>query len=114
MIALTPLWVYNFLGITTGPGSIVLGKYPLYVSLAQKLGSDIFQIADNVWRTMSQADQWAANKAFLDKIIESGQKITLQTNAYSNNVTGYFAKEIQYLLEHGYKIIQGGWGMGPR
>ena len=114
LIASTPLWIYRFLGIATGAGSVVLGKYPLYVSLAQKLGSSIFQIADSVWRSMSQASQWAANKAFLDKIIASGEKITLQTNAYSKNVTGYFAKEIQYLLEHGYKIIQGGWGMGPK
>ena len=114
LIASTPMWVYKFLGIATGSGSVVLGKYPLYVSLAEKLGSSIFQIADSVWKTMSESAQWAANKAFLDKIIESGQKITLQTNAYSNNVTGYFAKEIQYLLEHGYKIIQGGWGMGPK
>ena len=94
LIASTPMWVYKFLGIATGSGSVVLGKYPLYVSLANKLGSSIFQIADSVWKTMSESAQWAANKAFLDKIIESGQKITLQTNAYSNNVTGYFAKEI--------------------
>lgn len=63
---------------------------------------------------MSIAERWATNKAFLDKIIEAGKRVTMQTNAYSKNVTGYFAKEIRYLLEHGYKIIQGGWGMGPK
>ena len=62
----------------------------------------------------SIAERWATNKAFLDKIIEAGKRVTMQTNAYSKNVTGYFAKEIRYLLEHGYKIIQGGWGMGPK
>ena len=114
LIASTPLWVYRFLGIATGAGSVVLGKYPLYVQLAEKLGSSIFQIATSVWKSMSASAQWAANKAFLDKIIESGQKITLQTNAYSSKVTGWFEREIQYLLEHGYKIIEGGWAMGPK
>ena len=82
--------VYKFLGIATGSGSIVLGKYPLYVQLAEKLGSGIFQIADSVWKSMSSIEQWNANKAFLDKIIQTGQKITQQTNAYSQKVTGVF------------------------
>lgn len=94
LIVSIPVWVYKFLGIATGGGSVVLGKYPLYVNQAQKLGSSIFQIADSIWRSMSIAERWAANKAFLDKIIEAGQRVTLQTNAYSKNFTGYFAKEI--------------------
>ena len=55
-----------------------------------------------------------AKQESINKIIEVGKRVTMQTNAYSKNVTGYFAKEIRYLLEHGYKIIQGGWGMGPK
>jgi len=58
---------------------------------------------------MSAAVQWNANKAFLDKIIQSGQKITLQTNA--SKATGYFLKEINYLPSKGYKIVEYGWAM---
>lgn len=75
LIASTPIWVYKFLGISVGSGSVVLGKYPLYVQLAERLGSNIFQIASKVWNSMSAAAQWNANKAFLDKIIQSGQKL---------------------------------------
>ena len=114
LIAITPIWVYKFLGIGTGANSVVLGKYPLYESLANKLGSTIFKVAKSVWDSMTSTQQWAANSAFLDKIITQGLKITLQTNAYSNRVTGFFAKEIAYLLEHGYKIIEGGWAMVPK
>jgi len=109
LIASTPIWVYKFLGISVGSGSVVLGKYPLYVQLAERLGSNIFQIASKVWNSMSAAAQWNANKAFLDKIIQSGQKITLQTNA--SKATGYFLKEVNYLLSKGYKIVEYGWVM---
>ncbi len=109
LIAKTPIFVYKFLGISVGSGSVVLGKYPLYVELAKRLGSNIFQIASNVWNSMSSTAQWNANRAFLDKIIQNGQKITLQTNA--SKATGYFLKEINYLLSKGYKIVENGWAM---
>ena len=112
LIASTPIWVYKFLGINVGVGSVVLGKYPLYVQLAERLGSSIFQIATDVWNGMSSAAQWDANKAFLDKIIQNGQKITLQTNA--REATGWFLNEINYLLSHGYKIVENGWAMVKR
>ena len=53
LIASTPLWIYKFLGIATGSGSVVLGRYPTYLALAERLGSNIFSIASNVWNSMS-------------------------------------------------------------
>ena len=111
MISATPLWVYKFLGIAAGPGTIVLGRYPMYLSLASKLGSGVFSIATSVWNGMSEFARWSANKAFLDKAIQAGKKITLSSNAYKAKPGSYFYKEIQYLLSRGYKIVKNGWEM---
>ena len=88
-----------------------MGRYPTYLALAQKLGSSIFSIATDVWNGMSSAAQWAANRAFLDKCIQAGQKFTLSNNAYKATQGTYFYKEIQYLLSKGYSIVENGWAM---
>ncbi len=107
LVSRIPVWVYKFLGVTTG--TVVLGRYPTYLALAQKLGSSVFSIASNVWNKLSAAAQWALNRAFLDKVISSGQKITLSFNAYKAQKGTYFYKEIEYLLSKGYKIVKYGW-----
>ena len=111
LMASTPLWIYKALGIVTGSGAVVLGRYPTYLALAEKLGAQVFSIAKVVWNTMSSTAQWAANQAFLDKTIQAGQKFTLSANAYKAVPGTSFYKEIQYLLAHGYKIVEYGWGM---
>lgn len=111
LIASTPLWIYKSLGIVTGSGSVVLGRYPTYLSLAERLGAKVFNIAIDVWNAMSSAAQWAANRAFLDKAIQAGQRFTFSTNAYKAKPGSFFYREIQYLLAHGYKIVEYGWGM---
>ena len=57
------------------------------------------------------SEQWAANRAFLDKAIQAEQKFTLSANAYKAKPGTYFYKEIQYLLSNGYKIAKRGWEM---
>ena len=111
LIASTPLWIYKFLGIITGSGSTVLGSYPTYLSLAKRLGSNVFSVADDLWENMTYAAQWATNQAFLNKAIQAGHKFILATNAYKAKPGTFFYKEIHYLLEHGYKIVENGWAM---
>ena len=111
IVSATPLWVYKFLGIATGSSATVLGRYPVYLEYASKVNANVFCIAKNVWNSMSEAARWAANQAFLYKAVQAGQKFTLTSNAYTAKPGTYFYKEIQFLLNHGYKIVEYGWAM---
>ena len=111
IVSSTPLWVYKFLGIATGSSATVLGRYPVYLEYASRVNANVFNIAKSTWDTMSNVARWAANQAFLYKAVQAGQKFTLTANAYKAKPGTYFYKEIQFLLNHGYKIVEYGWAM---
>ena len=58
---------------------------------------------------MTSAQQWEANVKFLDRAIARGDKFLL-SNPVKNisETTGYFRKELEYLVEKGYKLIDNG------
>jgi hypothetical protein len=45
-------------------GRTVLGKFPEYMNLSEKIGARRFSIPTSVWNKMSPAQQWAANQRF--------------------------------------------------
>jgi len=58
---------------------------------------------------MSEAEQWVANQKFLDRLIARGDKIILSNPVSNiNKVTGAFRKELNYLIEKGYRINSNG------
>ena len=57
----------------------VLGHYPEYVEISDKLNANRFEIPTEIWKKMSPAERWAANKKFLDRMILRGDKIRLAT-----------------------------------
>lgn len=87
----------------------VLGKYPDYINLAGELGAKRFNIPTDVWNKMSATEQWAANVKFLDRAILRGDNFIL-SNAVKdiNKVTGAFRKELDYLIDKGYKLNEAG------
>ena len=90
-------------------GTTVLGKYPQYIELAGKLNARRFNIPSNVWNKMTPAEQWAANVKFLDRTIARGDKILLSNPVKNiNNVSGYFRKELDYLIGKGYRLSKDG------
>ncbi len=58
---------------------------------------------------MSKAEQWAANKKFLDRMIKRGDDIIL-SNPVNNlgNVSGAYRQELNYLIEQGFKLSDDG------
>jgi len=48
-------------------GQTFLGKFPDDINLADDLGARRFNIPPEVWARMTKAEQWAANKKFLDR-----------------------------------------------
>jgi hypothetical protein len=61
---------------------------------------------------MSSAEQWGANVKFLDRAIARGDKIILSNKVTDiSKVTGAFRKELNYLIEKGYKLSSDGLEM---
>jgi hypothetical protein len=87
----------------------VLGHYPDYVNLAERMGARRFQIPTNVWNKMSPAEQWAANVKFLDRTIMRGDNIRLATPLSQVKPGSFFERELKYLfIDNNYKISSDG------
>ena len=89
-------------------GATVLGHYPNYVKLAESIGARRFQIPTKVWNKMSESEQWAANAKFLDRMILRGDNIRLATPINKVKPGSFFQKELNYLIEKGYKVSSDG------
>lgn len=87
----------------------VLGKNPDYIKRANELGAKRFSIPADVWNRMNKADQWTANKKFLDRMIKRGDDIILSNPVKNiNDVSGTFRRELNYMVEQGFKISRNG------
>lgn len=93
-------------------GTIVLGKFPEYIKLADDIGAKRFSIPTSVWNRMSASDQWAANQKFLDRAISRGDEVRL-SNRVGNvqDVNGAFRQELDYLIANGYRLSSDGTRM---
>ena len=90
-------------------GQTVLGKFPDYVNLAEDLGANSFNMPGEIWGKMTKAEQWAANKRFLEEVILRGDEILLSNPVKNlNEVTGSFRKELEYLMSKGFRLSEDG------
>jgi hypothetical protein len=62
---------------------------------------------------MSDAERRTANQTFLDRAIARGSEVRLASPRTASNLTGYYAREIDYLLKQGYTISGDGTRMLP-
>lgn len=83
-------------------GQTVIGHYPEYKQLGENLNAKTFQIPEGIWNTMTDAERWAANKAFIDNAIKRGDEIVLSTPLNQVRPESYFARELEYLGSKGY------------
>lgn len=90
-------------------GQTVLGKFPDYLNLADDLGARRFNIPQDVWARMTKAEQWTANRKFLDRMIRRGDDIILSNPVKNvNEVTGAFRQELDYLIQQGFRLSDDG------
>lgn len=94
-------------------GKTVLGRYPEYTKLAGELGARRFNIPTNVWNKMTEAERWAANQKFLDRMIARGDDIVLATPLDKVKLGSYFQRELDYLFENGYRVSPDGTRLIP-
>jgi hypothetical protein len=89
--------------------AIVLGRFPEYLTVGEKIGAKTFNIPKEIWSRMTPGQQWAANVKFLDRAIARGDDIVL-SNPVRNleSVSGTLRKELDYLVQKGYSLSDDG------
>lgn len=90
------------------PNAVALGKYPAYVNEGAATGARTFSMSDEAWNAMTPAQQWTRNQQFLDQAISRGSEIRLATPPTASNLTGWYAREIEYLTKQGFTISSDG------
>ena len=82
------------------------------MTLGGIVGANTFSIPQDVWNTMTTAEQWAVNEAFLEDAIANNSTIMFSSNpALAAAGTG-LQQEYQFLISQGFRIVQdsnGGW-----
>ncbi|WP_439545636.1 hypothetical protein [Sandarakinorhabdus sp.] len=84
----------------------VLGHYPDYVRVAASNGWPHFQVDMDLWLSWSEDEQWAENRAFLDKVIALRGRFILATPPSKARAGSWFRKELDYIALCGYSARQ--------
>jgi len=87
---------------------------PSYTELADSLGARYFQVPDDAWDRMSEAQRYEANFTFIDRAIARGDEIVLSTPAGLAAPGSIFEAELEYLGSQGYIISPDGRRAIPR
>jgi hypothetical protein len=99
----------KLVGPAAKSGTSVLGKFPDYMKLSGELGAKRFSIPTDIWNKMSKAEQWGANRKFLDRMISRGDDIILSNRVKNiDDVSGAFRQELDYLINKGFRISSDG------
>ena len=96
--------------------AVVLGKFEdgkstSYDKIAQEYDAQYYNLDewDELAKTHSRDEMWKVNEKFLDIEIASGRDIYLSHDPAKFSGDGsFFAKEIEYLRQHGYKFVKEG------
>jgi hypothetical protein len=94
-------------------GVTVLGHYPEYEQVAEKIGARYFSIPSRVWKRMTRAQQEAAEIKFLERTIRRGDRIVLATSLWEMRANSWLEFEIEYLLSKGYRVSRSGLEVIP-
>lgn len=91
----------------TKAGKTVLGhQVDNYAGVAEKIGARYFKIDNKYWT-------WEANQKFLNRIIKRGDEVILTRPIKQVMPNSTLQKEINYLLEKGYKASEDGLKLIP-
>ena len=86
----------------------VLGHYPEYVELTEKLGAESMQIPTDRWNAMTPEEQWTTTTQYFDRKIEAGHLFRLATPIGEARAESYYVRELNYLFGKGYRLSPDG------
>ncbi len=97
----------------TNTGEAVLGHFPGYIDKANSRGASYFDIGD-AWIELSDAQRWAANTHFLDKITAKGDQVNLSLPKTKVRPGSWLDEEIKYLIREKEYVWINQWSLKPR
>lgn len=83
---------------------VVLGRFPEYTELADRLRATRLQVPIEIWNKMTKQQQWEANRRFLDRAIARGDQFVLATDPFQAKKGTFYSMELHYLTEKGYEL----------
>jgi RHS repeat-associated protein len=93
---------------TGNQGLTVLGRYPTYLQVGERLKANVLNDPPEVWNNLTRSEQWARNKNFLDQGIAAGHRFRLATS-FAEGIRlptdKFYKMELDYLLSQGYKLV---------
>ena len=75
----------------------VLGAFPGYIALSDKIGARRFELAPSVWGALSATAQWDANRHFLDSMVAAGDTFVLSINPRLARPGTWLFRELRHL-----------------
>ena len=97
----------------TRSGKTVLGHFPGYITKARARGASYFDIG-KAWDRLTDAQRWAANRHFLDKITAARDQVFLSIPKKLIRPNSSLAREVDYLIrEKGYRWLNQ-WSLVPK
>ena len=86
----------------------VLGHYPEYVELTEKIGAESMQVPMEHWNAMTPEKQWETTTGYFDRKIESRHHFRLATPVDKARAGSYYVRELNYLFGRGYRLSPDG------
>lgn len=89
--------------------TMVIGYYG-YAALGSSLEYGYYQISDDLYNSMTNAQRWAMNSQFLQDCSKLGANFIVEptrtiASTYNGNIS-YLYYEIQYLIDKGYQWLE--------
>lgn len=79
-----------------------------YERVARRASANYFTVPARQWQRMTNVERWRANKRFLDRAVERGDRIRLSTRLSGVTRPSSYAREIAYLQSRGFRVAKGG------
>jgi hypothetical protein len=87
---------------TVSPSDRVIGSADTYQQFAQKAGLKYFKVPDEIYNSMTESEQTAANNKFLQRGINQRAIFRVSSNPEDASPGGGYEHEIKYLKAHHY------------
>ena len=82
----------------------VLGHFPGYISLSDKLGARRFDVGPTARAAMPPTTAWAANRHFLNEMSRAGDRFVLSVNPRLVRPGTWLFRELVHLRARGVPI----------
>ena len=93
---------------------VVIGHFPKYLRVSDKLGARDFSLSTATWNRLNPTEKWAENKRFLDRAINGQDQFVFSHPPFLARPGSWYDLELRYLRSRGigtggYRDVQVQW-----